>query len=81
MDTYDFERILKENKNKIICFKDDGQNMAIEWFQDSWAIWVMNCRLTMLFDRIECTAANNADLFFKGVCVANIDTSRLEVIE
>lgn len=81
MDSYEFNRMLNENKDKTIALTNNGQNISIEWYDDSWILHAMNGKLIVLFDQIDCVDFKNADLLFKRVVVANIDVSEMEVVE
>lgn len=81
MDSYEFNRMLNENKDKTIALTNNGQNISIEWYDDSWILHAMNGKVLVLFDQIDCVDFKNADLLFKRVVVANIDVSEMEVIE
>lgn len=81
MDSYEFNRMLNENKDKTIALTNNGQNISIEWYDDSWILHAMNGKVLVLFDQIDCVDFKNADLLFKRVVVANIDVSEMEVVE
>lgn len=81
MESYEFNRMLNENKDKTIALTNNGQNISIEWYDDSWILHAVNGKLIVLFDQIDCVDFKNADLLFKRVVVANIDVSEMEVVE
>lgn len=81
MDSYEFNRMLNENKDKTIALTNNGQNISIEWYDDSWILHAMNGKVLVLFDQIDCVDFKNADLLFKRVVVANVDVSEMEVVE
>ena len=81
MDSYEFNRMLNENKDKTLVLTNNGQNISIEWYDDSWILHAMNGKVLVLFDQIDCVDFKNADLLFKRVVVANVDVSEMEVVE
>ena len=81
MESYEFNRMLNENKDKTIVLTNNGQNITIEWYDDSWILYAMNKKVLVLFDQIDCVDFKNVDLLFKRVVVANIDVSEMEVVE
>ena len=81
MDSYEFNRMLNENKDKTIVLTNNGQNLSIEWYDDSWILYAMNRNVLVLFDQIDCVDFKNVDLLFKRVVVANIDVREMEVVE
>ena len=81
MESYEFNRMLNENKDKTIVLTNNGQNITIEWYEDSWILHAMNGKIIMLFDQIDCVDFKNADLLLKRVVVANIDVREMEVVE
>lgn len=81
MESYEFNRMLNENKDKTIALTNNGQNISIEWYDDSWILHAMNGKVLVLFDQIDCVDFKNADLLFKRVVVANVDVSEMEVVE
>lgn len=81
MESYEFNRMLNENKDKTIALTNNGQNISIEWYDDSWILHAVNGKLIVLFDQIDCVDFKNADLLFKRVVVANIDVSEMDVVE
>lgn len=81
MESYEFNRMLNENKDKTIALTNNEQNISIEWYDDSWILHAVNGKLIVLFDQIDCVDFKNADLLFKRVVVANIDVSEMDVVE
>ena len=81
MDSYEFNRMLNENKDKTIALTNNEQNITIEWYDDSWILYAMNKKVLVLFDQIDCVDFKNVDLLFKRVVVANIDVREMEVVE
>lgn len=83
MDIYDFSRKLNECKgtDKTLVLTDGGQNIVIDWTEDSWVLYGMSKNIIVLFDRISCQGSKYGDLIFKGTVVANIDVSKMEVVE
>lgn len=81
MESYEFNRLLNENKDKTIVLTNNGQNITIEWYEDSWILHAVNGKLIVLFDQIDCVNYKDADLLFKRVVVANIDVREMEVVE
>lgn len=81
MESYEFNRMLNENKDKTIVLTNNGQNISIEWYDDSWILYAMNRNVLVLFDQIDCVDYKNVDLLFKRVVVANIDVREMEVVE
>ena len=81
MDSYEFNRMLNENKDKTIVLTNNEQNITIEWYDDSWILHAVNGKIIVLFDQIDCVDFKNADLLFKRVVVANIDVREMEVVE
>lgn len=81
MESYEFNRLLNENKDKTIVLTNNGQNITIEWYEDSWILHAVNGKVLVLFDQIDCVNYKDADLLFKRVVVANIDVREMEVVE
>ena len=83
MDIYDFNKLLIEcrGKDDAVVLSNGEQSISFEWFEDSWTLYGMSNGLIVMFDKIDCQNHKNADLLFKGVVVANIDVSRMEVVE
>ena len=81
MESYEFNKMLNENKDKTIVLTNNGQNITIEWYEDSWILHAVNGKIIMLFDQIDCVDFKNADLLFKRVVVANINVCEMEVVE
>lgn len=81
MDSYEFNRMLNENKDKTIVLTNNEQNITIEWYEDSWILHAMNGKVLVLFDQIDCVDFKTADLLFKRVVVANVDVREMEVVE
>ena len=81
METYEFNKILNENKDKTLVLTENGQNISIEWYEDSWILHAMGGKIIVLFDQIDCVNYKDADLLFKRTVMANIDVSKMEVVE
>lgn len=78
MDSYEIYRKVKEIGDERIELSAEGSKIVIEKMQDQYEMFLMGGVLEMVFTEMDCVDAKYIEFYLDGVCVANLDATKVE---
>ena len=77
MESYEIYRKVKEIGDERIELSAEGSKIVIEKMQDQYEMTLMNGVVLIIFDSMDCVDSEHIELYLGGLCVANLDTSKI----
>lgn len=77
MESYEIYKRVKKIGDEKMELSAEGGNVCIEKMQDQYEMTLMNGVVLIIFDSMDCVDSEHIEFYLGGMCVANLDTSKI----